>query len=606
MSLYLTKSDFKVASTCPTKLYYRKKGYPTTQDDDEYLAFLAEGGYMVGKLAQLYFPDGIEMGHVKEPFKAVQETMKLLEREEVTLFEAAVQYGQMLVRIDVLVKKEDQFELVEVKSGSYDSNEVKEKGSVFRGKKGLIKSDWREYLEDVTYQTYVLQQAFPSATIKSFLMMPDKSKNTKVDGLTGLFKIREIPPAHPRYKNIRVDFTGSLEEVLKDDILTKVNVDEEVAVLMDEVKARTDLLLKGLKNVEVSKLLRKIDKECRGCEFRGSKEDIRDGYKECWGELADESPHLFDLYFATTLGGKGELTNALIDKRKVSLFNIPESQLSGKRGIRQKLQIQHTRKNSEWFSDDLKPLLNSFEYPLYFVDFETSRLALPYHRGMRPYENVAFQWSIHVKPEKDSEYHHLEWINTKEQFPNFRFAESLMEAVQFGGTLFMWASYENTILRDIYRQMEKYGYKNKDLKTWLERTVQIEKEDNGRFQDMNRICFEHYFHPMLKGRTSLKAVLPAIWNTNRRLHGHPAFKKYVRYDGELPVDPYETLGHIEIFDQSEVVKEGTGAMMAYQEMMYGVQAGNKEILDKWTALLLQYCELDTAAMAVVWEHWTAN
>lgn len=39
---YLTKSDFKVAQTCPTKLYYRKLGYPTREDGDEYLQALAE------------------------------------------------------------------------------------------------------------------------------------------------------------------------------------------------------------------------------------------------------------------------------------------------------------------------------------------------------------------------------------------------------------------------------------------------------------------------------------------------------------------------------------------------------------------------------------
>ncbi len=39
---YLTKSDFKAAQTCPTKLYYRKMRYPTTKDGDEYLGFLVK------------------------------------------------------------------------------------------------------------------------------------------------------------------------------------------------------------------------------------------------------------------------------------------------------------------------------------------------------------------------------------------------------------------------------------------------------------------------------------------------------------------------------------------------------------------------------------
>jgi len=47
MSHYLSKSDFKVARTCATKLYYTKLGYPSTKDDDPYLQFLAEGAYML-------------------------------------------------------------------------------------------------------------------------------------------------------------------------------------------------------------------------------------------------------------------------------------------------------------------------------------------------------------------------------------------------------------------------------------------------------------------------------------------------------------------------------------------------------------------------------
>ena len=56
--MYLSKTDFRVARTCPTKLYYRKRGYPSSMEDDEYLALLAEGGFMVQKIATLLYPEG--------------------------------------------------------------------------------------------------------------------------------------------------------------------------------------------------------------------------------------------------------------------------------------------------------------------------------------------------------------------------------------------------------------------------------------------------------------------------------------------------------------------------------------------------------------------
>ena len=77
---YLSKSDFKVARTCPAKLYYKKLRYPTILDDDPYMASLADGGFMVGKLAQLQYPEGVLVSTL-DPWAAVEETKRLLENE---------------------------------------------------------------------------------------------------------------------------------------------------------------------------------------------------------------------------------------------------------------------------------------------------------------------------------------------------------------------------------------------------------------------------------------------------------------------------------------------------------------------------------------------
>lgn len=62
MPHYLSKSDFKIARTCATKLYYKKLGYPSARDGDEYLQFLADGVYMVEAVAKLLHPEGVEIG----------------------------------------------------------------------------------------------------------------------------------------------------------------------------------------------------------------------------------------------------------------------------------------------------------------------------------------------------------------------------------------------------------------------------------------------------------------------------------------------------------------------------------------------------------------
>jgi hypothetical protein len=65
--LFLSKSDFIAARSCGSKLYYKKLRYPSFLDDDPYLEFLADGGYMVEKMAKLLFPDGKTLGHFDDP-----------------------------------------------------------------------------------------------------------------------------------------------------------------------------------------------------------------------------------------------------------------------------------------------------------------------------------------------------------------------------------------------------------------------------------------------------------------------------------------------------------------------------------------------------------
>ena len=106
------------------------------------------------------------------------------------------------------------------------------------------------------------------------------------------------------------------------------------------------------------------------------------------------------------------------------------------------------------------------------------------------------------------------------------------------------------------------------------------------------------------GSTSIKYVLPAVWEQNANLRSHRWFESYARTLDGLVLSPYDALQ-----DQSadgsplKAVKDGTGAMRTYQEMMYGLQRENRMYREAQQRLLLQYCKLDTAAMVIVWMHW---
>ena len=53
---YFTKSRFKQAIECPTKLYYmgKRDEYSDNSQADDFLMALAKGGYQVGELAKFH------------------------------------------------------------------------------------------------------------------------------------------------------------------------------------------------------------------------------------------------------------------------------------------------------------------------------------------------------------------------------------------------------------------------------------------------------------------------------------------------------------------------------------------------------------------------
>ena len=187
MSRYLTKSRFKLAVECPTKLFYTGKDalYRNLKQEDTFLQALADGGYQVGKMATMLYPDGIEIT-ARSNTESEQQTRDLLaQHENITLFEPAIRFENLFIRIDILVKRGNHFELIEVKAKSYNSLDPQ-----IAGKKTEILAGMLSYIQDVAFQKHVLQSAYPKATVSSYLMMPDKAVTATVDGLNQLFKVR--------------------------------------------------------------------------------------------------------------------------------------------------------------------------------------------------------------------------------------------------------------------------------------------------------------------------------------------------------------------------------------------------------------------------------
>lgn len=594
----LSKSDFKTARDCPAKLYYKKKRYPSTNDDNPYLSFLADGGYMVEAMAKLLFPEGVEMESWDKPVEAFEDATERILGGDCTLFEPTILHNHFLARVDILVREGSVLKLIEVKSTSVDASDT-ESTSPFKGARGRILTKWTPYLEDVTFQTHVLSSAFPDFTIEPYLCMVDKSQIASEASTYEKFILTRSDATWAP----DVTYTGDPEQLKNDHLLAILDVSSEVESLMDEVVTDAARFATSLQGPEPKRLQGELSTQCKKCEYRvANGPDENNGFRDCWGPLAEPTPHVLDLFGIHYVGGmKHNYVGELAATGKASLFDISEDRLKGTAAVRQAQQIDCHKAGREWISPDLPRLLDKLPRPLHFIDFEGSRLAIPYHPGMSPYELAAFQWSCHTLNDDPDEPLHSEWLSTEDAFPNFEFARALKEQLGDDGTVFIYSPYETTTLKEIRRQMDNYGENDPDLSDWLD---WMTEKDNPRVIDLLELAKEFYVHPNMKGSLSIKDVLPAAWCHNPDLHEVEMFKGYVeRSESGEPKNPYDVLPPLPIGEKEEVVKEGTGAMRTYQEMMFGLTAQDPEVREKYRRLLLQYCKLDTAAMVIIWRHW---
>jgi len=379
-----------------------------------------------------------------------------------------------------------------------------------------------------------------------------------------------------------------VEALQHEHVLVTVNVSDEVNELLLDLEPDITRFAKSLSIVPFKRIPPQLGRHCKECEYR-----YRAGFRECWQDLADADPHILDLYYI-----KDDLVTDLVARGTSSLLDVPEDRLTGVRGVRQNIQIHHTRSGSEFIASDLPHLLKGHNYPLQFIDFEASRLALPFHAGMHPYETATFQWSCHTVEEPGGPLLHSEWLNTDAVFPNFAFARSLMKSLDPNGTTYIWSVFERSQLRSILRQYDKYGHRDAELRAWL---VWITQDEI--FVDMMALAKTHYFHPTTKGSLSVKAVLAAVWAESKTLCEDEDFAEYVARDdrGNL-LSPYDTLPAIEVGGDEMSVREGMGAVNVYKEMMFGGRS-EPEAKQLCAKLLRQYCKLDTAAMVMIWRHW---
>ena len=609
----LSKSDFKLARTCDAKLFFRENRYPDNREGNPYLELLAEGGYMVEALAKARYADGVHLEYGGDVADDFARTVEYLRRDEVTLFEATLLVGRQQARVDILHKKGKAIRLLEVKAKAFDG--AKHAQSLSEGKAGClrgsktpheIRPEWQEKLEDVTFQMLLLEKILPGHTIKPYLVLVDTSKQAAIDNIPTLFELERRSGSDGANRLHSARYVGTRDQLAQIDLLTEIDVSAEAALLRHEVEeaaATFESRLDAPLSVHSKNLER--GSKCLRCEFRRDDSEGGNGFVDCWGPLAAPRPHVLELYSIGTVKAPDDapLVEWMIKEGKASLLDIPVEFLAKNDGTvgadaeRQQRQIEYTRRGEIFVGPELAAKIDALRVGgrMYFIDFETSRFALPYHHGMRPYGLVAFQWSCHAVSSLGERPEHAEWLNDKDAWPNQSFAESLREAIGDSGRVLTWSGFEAATLNQIVNDLGAFGRSAQELVEWMTDVVEH------RIVDLHEWACRDYYNPGMRGQSSIKVVLDALWKSDDLMRQQ--FETWTGFPADKSRDPYSSLPSVEINGTLQDVREGTGAMRAYQEMMFGADRHNPDVRVKWSTLLKQYCALDTLSMVLILEHW---
>jgi len=229
-----------------------------------------------------------------------------------------------------------------------------------------------------------------------------------------------------------------------------------------------------------------------------------------------------------------------------SIREIPESYpLSGR--LRRACTCVQTGK--PWFSDELRNELESLKYPVYYMDFETISPCLPRFSGMRPYDQLPFQWSVHVQTQAGAELEHHEFLATDASDPRRAFISTLCDVLGNSGSIVVYnAGFECQRLSD--------------LAVWFPEFAGRINKIHRRLWDLLPIIRNHVYHPKFCGSFSLKSTLPAL----------------------IPSMSYEAM----------TVADGQAAGLAWESLI-SRECGEIERQQKRQALL-DYCAQDTLGM----------
>lgn len=266
-----------------------------------------------------------------------------------------------------------------------------------------------------------------------------------------------------------------------------------------------------------------------------------DYYDYCWQHVPEKS--VFNLT-RMNMSKKFELYTEGI----VSFSDIPDDMILTDA---QRMQVDAELNGSEFIDPQvIKDFIGTLTEPLGFLDFETFQQAIPSFNKQKPYEQIPFQYSLHILD--DTELTHTEYLGLPGQDPRENFIKQLIEDTNNIKTIIVYnMGFEKMILKSLSKNFPKYESEIKDI---IDRITDL----------MIPFRKKAYYVAAMEGSYSIKKVLPAL----------------------IPELSYANMD----------IGDGVTAMQSYAKITSTIDNGQ---IEKVKNDLLEYCRLDTLAMVEI-------
>lgn len=267
----------------------------------------------------------------------------------------------------------------------------------------------------------------------------------------------------------------------------------------------------------------------------------------------------YSVYDIARIGGSYKKLRELVDTCGENIYDVPKDYTLTP------AQRQHVDavQTGQIYVDksSIKKDLDGLTFPLHFIDYESYNPAIPLYDGYKPFDNMPFQYSLHILAKPEGKLAHFEFLETKTIDPILGLLRSLQSHLKKSGSIIVWnRQFEgsvNTRMAEIHPEFEKFCH-----------------DMNSRMYDLMDI-FQNlwYLDPAFKGSYSLKAVLPAL----------------------IPELSYKVMA----------IGDGATAMAEWKKLVYGKFKVKSE-KQKIKKNLLEYCKMDTLATVRIYHELMRN